>query len=420
MNSNRREFLRLMGLAAGAWTLPRPVRASTTPPHVLVIGGGFGGATVAKYLRLWGDNINVTLMDRNTSHYACILSNLVITGAVPMSRIRLGYSNLVTRRGVTFAQGEALSVDPGAREVTVRMGADLYAISYDKLVLAPGIEFLPPPGNYNADLTPHAWRAGNQTLLLKSQLSAMTSRQTLVMTIPKAPYRCPPGPYERACGIADFLKRRKSGARLIVLDANPGIQAEPVNFGNAFRDRYKGVLTYVPNAGVLQVDSTARSVQTTAGTFQGAVLNVIPDQRAGQIVNDAGLTNDPTGRWALVDPLSYASTLHPDIHILGDSQGTGQPKSGHMANAQAKVCADAIIRSFNGEAPDPNPVTSSACFSPITSSVASWLTASFRYDPATRAMKRVDASFAEARKPTSDGMQQMYQWADNIFADSFA
>ncbi|MBN8246564.1 MAG: NAD(P)/FAD-dependent oxidoreductase, partial [Verrucomicrobia bacterium] len=299
------------------------------------------------------------------------------------------------------------------------MGTDLYAVSYDKLVLAPGIEFLPPPGNYDADLTPHAWRAGPQTLLLKNQLSAMASRQTFVLTIPRVPYRCPPGPYERACSVADFLKRKRPGARMVVLDANPGIQAEPVNFGKAFSERYKGVLTYVPNAVVLSVDSTARSVKTTAGTFTGAVLNLIPDQRAGQIVTDTGLVNDPTGRWALVHPLSYASTLHPDIHILGDSQGTGQPKSGHMANAQAKVCADAIIRSFNGEPPDPNPVTSSACFSPITSSIASWLTASFRYDPATASMKRVDPSFAEAPKPTSDGMQQMYQWADNIFADSF-
>jgi hypothetical protein len=148
-------------------------------------------------------------------------------------------------------------------------------------------------------------------------------------------------------------------------------------------------------------------------------VNVIQDHRAGRIVRMAGANNDPTGRWALVDPLSYASTLFPDIHILGDSQGTGQPKSGHMANSQAKVCADAIIRSFQGEAPDPGPVTASACFSPITSTTASWLTASFQYDPATRSMKRVDASFAEAPRSTADGMQQMFQWADNLFADSF-
>lgn len=420
MKTNRRDFLSLAGLASLSLGLPRAVGATTTPPHVLVIGGGFGGATVAKYLKLWGGNIDVTLIDREASHYACILSNLVVTGAIPMSRIQLGYSDLQTKRGVNVVQGEALSIDPSAKEVAVRIGNEFFAYSYDKLVLSPGIEFITPPGNYNPELTPHAWKAGAQTLLLKNQLAGMAKKQTFVMTIPKSPYRCPPGPYERACAVADYLKRKKTGARIIVLDANPSIQAEPVNFGTAFSKTYKGVLTYVPNAIVREVDSAARSIVTSQGTFKGSVLNVIPEQRAGQIVTGAGLVNDPSARWALVDPLSYASTVHPDIHILGDSQGTGQPKSGHMANSQAKVCADAIIRAFHGEAPDPSPVTSSACFSPITSSTASWLTASFQYDPVSKTMKRVDASFAEAPKPTSDGMQQMFQWADNIFADSFS
>jgi len=420
MNSPRRDFLRFAGLASAAFALPQAIRAATTPPRVLVIGGGFGGATVAKYLKLWGGNVDVTLIDRNSEHYACILSNLVVTGSLPMDRIKLNYTSLQTKRGVNFVQGEALSVDPDAREVTVRTSSGRYAYSYDKLVLAPGVEFITPDGAYNADLTPHAWKAGPQTLLLKSQLAAIAAKQTFVMTIPKSPYRCPPGPYERACTIADYLKRKKKGAKIIVLDANASIQAEPINFGNAFAKTYKGVLTYIPNAPVTSVDSTAKSIITPKGTFKGAVINVIPNQRAGQIVTSAGLVNDPSNRWALVDPLTYASTVHPDIHILGDSQGTGQPKSGHMANSQAKVCADAIIRSFTGEAPDPLPVTSSACFSPITSTTASWLTASFQYDPVSKTMKRVEASFAEAPKPTSDGMQQMFQWANNIFADSFS
>ncbi|MEQ1851159.1 MAG: FAD/NAD(P)-binding oxidoreductase [Chthoniobacteraceae bacterium] len=420
MKSDRRNFLKFAGLASASWALSKPVSAAITPPHVLVVGGGFGGATVAKYLKLWGGNIDVTLIDRSSSHYACILSNLVITGAIPMDRIKLGYANLQSKRGVNFVQGEALAVDPAAREVTVNVGGTRYAYSYDKLVLSPGVEFTPPAGNYNADLTPHAWKAGPQTLLLKQQLSAMTKTQTFVLTIPKSPYRCPPGPYERACAVADYLIRKKNGARIVVLDANASIQAEPKNFGNAFNGIYKNVLTYIPNATILGVDSQAKSVTTPQGVFKGAVVNIIPTHRAGQIVTDAGLADDPTGRWALVDPLSYASKVSPDIHILGDSQGTGQPKSGHMANSQAKVCADAIIRAFSGESPDPSPVTSSACFSPITSSKAAWLTASFQYDPVTKAMKRVEASFAEAPEPTSDGMQQMYQWADNIFADSFS
>lgn len=419
MNTSRRHFLGLASFASAAMALPRSLSAAITPPRVVVLGGGFGGATAAKYLRLWGGNINVTLVDRLALHYSCILSNLVVTGQLPVSRIQLGYGSLQSRHGVRFLQGEGVMVDPGAKKVVVQVGASLQTLEYDKLVLSPGIDFIPPAGNYLPDLTPHAWRAGPQTLLLKQQLAAMPRKGLYILTIPKSPYRCPPGPYERACAVADYLARRKSGSKILVLDANPSIQAEPLNFGYAFNQLYKKHLTYLPNAAVLQVDSVAKRVVTTQGTFQGSLLNLIPDQRAGSIVSDIGLANDPSGRWAVVNPLSYASTIAPDIHILGDAQATGQPKSGHMANAQAKICADAIIRAFNGEAPDANPVTSSACFSPITSKSASWLTASFQFNPERGAMQRVEASFAEAPRASSDGLQQMYQWAGNIFADSF-
>lgn len=419
MKTDRRKFLETAGLAAASLGIPRAVRAATTAPRVVVVGGGFGGATVAKYLRLWGGNIDVTLVDRNPSHFSCILSNMVVTGALSMNDIELNYDSLQTKRGVNFTQGEVLAIDPGAATVSVDTGNGVVDLPYDKLVVAPGIEFIPPNGNYDPDLTPHAWKAGPQTLLLKQMLSAMGNGETYLLTIPESPYRCPPGPYERACSIAEYLMQKKSGANIVVLDANASIQAEPKNFGNAFNGIYQNVLTYIPNAKILSVDSVAKSIETTEGNFSGGVVNIIPNQRAGQIVTDTGLANDPNGRWAVVDPLSYASSAYPDIHVLGDSQATKQPKSGHMANAQAKVCADAIIRAFNGEAPDPNPVTASACFSPITSDKASWLTASYQYDPVSKSMKRVDASFAEADRPTSDGLEQMFHWAENIFADSF-
>lgn len=414
---NRRHFLQAASLASAAFALPRALRAATPAPRVVVVGGGFAGATVAKYLKLWGGNIDVTLIDRGALHYACILSNLVVTGQLPVDRIKIGYDNLKSKRGVNVVQGEVVDLDPAARRVIVQVGTNAYAYSYDRLVLAPGIDFMRPAGNYDEQLTPHAWKAGPQTLLLKQQLAAMPSRGTFVMNIPKSPYRCPPGPYERACVVADYLKRKKPGSRIVVLDANAAIQAEPVTFGRAFSETYRDLLTYLPNAEITAVDSPAKRVYSSQGVFTGAVVNVIPNQRAGEIVTRANLANDPTGRWARVNPLTYASVTNPEIHILGDSQATGQPKSGHMANSQAKVCADAIIRAFHGEAPDPSPTTSSACFSPITATKASWLSASFQYDPSTGAMTRVD--LGEAHEPTSDGLQQMFQWADNIFADSF-
>lgn len=415
---NRRNFLQLAGIASASFALPRGLRANTAAPRVVIVGGGFAGATVAKYLKLWGGDIDVTLIDRSAVHYACILSNLVVTGQLPLDRVKLGYTDLQTKHGVHFHQGEVLEVNPSSREVSALIGTTTHVFPYDHLVLAPGIEFIAPAGAYDPDLTPHAWKAGPQSLLLKQQLSAMPSNGRFVMNIPKSPYRCPPGPYERACVIADYLKRKKPNARITVLDANATIQAEPTTFERAFLETYKGNLTFVQGAEVSQVISAEKKIITTKGAFTGAVLNFIPNQRAGDIVTRAGLVNDPTGRWARVNPLTYGSTVYPEIHILGDSQGTGQPKSGHMANSQAKVCADAIIRAFNGEEPDPAPTTSSACFSPITSTKASWLSASFRYNPTDGTMTRYD--LGEAHEPTSDGFQQMYQWADNIFADSFS
>jgi NADPH-dependent 2,4-dienoyl-CoA reductase/sulfur reductase-like enzyme len=417
MKVDRRDFLRIAGLATASFALPRPIRGAVAAPRVVVIGGGFGGATAAKYIKLWGGNVDVTLVDRAPKHYACILSNLVVTGQLPLSRVTLDYSGL-TARGVRFLGGEAAEIDPVAKKVFVQTASGRTALDYDRLILSPGVEFIAPPGNYNADLTPHAWKAGPQTELLRKRLAAVPLRGTVVMTIPPAPYRCPPGPYERACVIADYLKRKKKGARIVVLDANASIIAEPENFGRAF-ESYRGILEYRPGVAVLSVDSRLRRVTTNQGTFTGSLVNLIPAMKAGQIVHGAGLVNDASGRWAGVDPLTYASSVHPDIHVIGDSQATGQPKSGHMANSQAKVCADAIIRSFSGQAPDPAPVTASACYSPISSTRASWLTVAFRYDPASRAMKRVDPSFGEAREASSENFEQMFKWAENIFADSF-
>ncbi len=417
---NRREFLKLAGLASMMAMLPRAVSAATTAPRVVVCGGGFGGATVAKYIRMWGGNVDVTLVEPNASHISCILSNLVVTGQISMGRINIGYSSLVQKHGVNLVQGKAIDIDPNGRTVGVETKDGIIDLPYDHLVLAPGIDFMPAAGNWNPQLTPHAWQAGTQTTLLKNQLASVPNNGTFVMTVPKAPYRCPPGPYERACVVADYLKRKRRNTKVIVLDANPGITAEPEGFGRAFKQTYAGIIQYIPNANVTEIDSAAKRIVTSAGTFSGHVLNYIPNQKAGKLVVDAGLANDATGRWAAVDPLTYGSTLYPEIHVIGDSQATGQPKSGHMANAQAKVCADAIVRALNGEAPDPNPVTASACYSPISSKSASWLTVNYQYNSQTGLMQRVESSFGEAPSANGDNFEDMFTWAESMFADSFA
>ncbi|QKS30710.1 MAG: NAD(P)/FAD-dependent oxidoreductase [Candidatus Accumulibacter similis] len=434
---SRRRFLQLAGAASAVVVLPQTAAAAaSTAARVVVVGGGFGGATVAKYLSIWGGGqVAVTLVDPNPSHIACILSNLVVTGALSMDRITLGYSALKGKPGVTVKQGLVTAIDYMRGAVSLGDGTTL---PYDHLVLSPGIDFIPPPdGAWDPNLTPHAWQAGAQTLLLKQQLASMRDGDTFVMTVPKSPYRCPPGPYERACMVADYLKRKRLVfAKVVVLDANPGIQAEPLAFGEAFNFIYKGMIEYVPNATVLAVNSKSRSIDTTAGDWSGVrVLNYIPNQRAAAM----GPADSPNRGWPVlnaqgfvpVDPLTYGISGYANVHVIGDacavpaSEGKAVPKSGHMANAEAKVCADAILRTLNNQPLDQNITTNSACFSPITATTASWLSANFNYgdiyDGAGKVkgkgMHRVD--LGEAPKTNGDNYRDMFTWAQGLFADSF-
>lgn len=413
---NRRDFLKLLGSATAASVLPLSVQAITTSPRVVVVGGGFGGATVAKYIKMWGGHVDVTLIDPKAAHVSCILSNLVMAGEMSINDISFGYDGLSSNYGVRVLQDSVIDVDPVGHTVRLAGGNSL---PYDRLVLSPGIDFVPIPG-WEANLVPHAWQAGEQTTLLQQQLASMPAGGTFVMTVPKAPYRCPPGPYERACMVADYIRQNKPGSRVIVLDANPGITVEQENFGYAFNVTYNGIIEYYPNAEVQEIDSANRAIYTRIGYFDASVLNVIPNQQAGKILRDSGLATAGGNRWAPIDPLSYGSTVASDIHIIGDSQATGQPKSGHMANSQAKICADAILRSFNGLAPDPDPTTNSACFSPLSLTTATWLTAVFRYDAGLQQMQLVTESFGASDGANSNNYKEMFTWADTLFGDTFS
>ena len=429
---NRRQFLKLAGAISALAVTPRAIGQSTTAPRVVVVGGGFGGATLAKYVRMWGGNVQVTLVDTNPSHISCILSNLVVTGALSMTRITLGFDSLKTNHGVSVLQGRAVAIDAAGNRLTVSTSAGNKVLPYDHLVLSPGIDFVPAAGNWNPNLTPHAWQAGAQTTLLKNQLAAMRSNETFVMTVPKAPYRCPPGPYERACVVADYLKRKgRTGAKVVVLDANAGITAEPEAFGHAFNVTHAGIIEYYPNATVQSVDSSTRSIVTSAKTVSKAkVLNYIPNQRAGAIARVLPLNG--TG-FVPVDPLTYGTAAYPNIHVIGDacavpaSDGKPVPKSGYIANSEAKICADAIVRALAGEEPDQNIATSSACYSPVTSKKASWLSTNFIYgdiydangNVKGKGMHRVDIGEAASNMIDGDSYEDMFEWAESIFADSY-
>jgi NADPH-dependent 2,4-dienoyl-CoA reductase/sulfur reductase-like enzyme len=253
----------------------------------------------------------------------------------------------------------------------------------------------------------------------------MTSKDTFILTIPPAPYRCPPGPYERACVVADYLKRTKGGGKVIILDANAKILAEPLNFTNAFTETHKGIITYVPNAPIASINADTMKVTTTSGaTFTGKVINAIPTHKAGKLITDSGigLANGLNGKWAGVNVLSYESTNLDlaGIHVIGDSSSTTQPKAGHIANAEAKVCADAIINIFKGETINQVPITNSSCFTPITKTTASWLSVVYRYDPASKTMLPTGNGITESNGATSENYEDMLKWFNNLMADTFA
>ncbi len=436
---DRRQLIR--GFAAMAATLPpllvaadddrqpRNSKSGTTsgqtnlaPPtqpkaRVIVVGGGMAGATVAKYLRLWGDAVDVTLVEREPSYTSCILSSLVLTGQRAMSSQNFSYDTLRTRYGIRTVFGEVTQVDPVSCRVTLASGQVLMG---DRLILAPGISFDAVPGLTQPDRMPHAWKAGPQTTLLARQLAAMPSNGVAVLTIPTAPYRCPPGPYERACLLADWIRVRKPQGKLIVLDANPDFVAEADNFSRAFFDLHGRVIEYRTSVVIDSVDPTSLTINTNGGPVRGDVVNLIPRQRAPQLLADAGLLTDPSGRFAPVDVLSYASKVAPRTHVLGDASATGQPKAGHIANQEAKVCADALSRIFAGGSPDPAPVTNSACYTTITMSQASWLEAVYQYDAASASMRAVAAGSGASAGWNGDHFEDMGVWNRSLMSDSFA
>lgn len=422
----RRTFLTNIGLTtAGALLLNKSFAGASgaVAARVVVVGGGMAGTTVSKYLKLWGHNsVDVTLVEPNATYISNIFSNMVLTGERTLQQLSFNYNTLTRKYGVNFRNASVTVIDPISKTVSLSNGTSL---SYDHLVLAPGIDFDPLPisgSDANKAKIVHAWKAGTQTTTLQQQIQSMTRKDTFILTIPPKPYRCPPGPYERACVVADYLKRVKGGGKVIILDANTGIQAEPQNFTTAFNVTHKDVITYVPNAILSNIDADTGMVYTSAGNFNGKVINAIPYHKAGNLITQSGigLANSADGKWAAVDMLNYESTAVPFVHVLGDSSSTTQPKAGHIANAEAKVCADAILQSIKGNNINQSPITNSACFTPITNTTASWLSVVFRYDPLTKTMVPTGNGITESNRADSENYEDMLKWFDNLMADTFA
>src|SRR5258706_488541 len=346
----RRNFLGAVGAGAtiGAAALTGCAGfGKVATGKVVVIGAGFGGATAAKYIRVWsGYGVDVTLVDPAPEFISCPMSNLVLGGTRQLADITRSYDTLQAKYGITRVRDEVVSIDPRKQEVRLAGGQTL---KYNRLIVSPGIEFMHEtiPGLRGAQAQEkilHAWKAGPQTVALRRQLESMRDGGVFVMHIPLAPYRCPPGPYERACQVASYFKKEKPRSKVIILDSNEDVVSKKDLFTRAWKDLYPGIIEYRNYQEVQDVDAATGTVKLMFADVRGDVLNVIPPQRAAHIAHDAGLVT-ANKRWCEVDFITFESIVHPNIHVLGDAllPAPAMPKSGHMANQHAKVCADAVV-----------------------------------------------------------------------------
>jgi sulfide dehydrogenase [flavocytochrome c] flavoprotein chain len=421
LNLGRRHWLGA-GAALAATTLAGCAGMSTGPSigRVVVVGGGYGGATTARYLKLWGGNVDVTLVEREAQFISCPISNLVLGGYKQMSDVTRGYDGLKAV-GVKVVRGEVSAIDAAGKKVRLAGGGEL---PYDRLVLAPGIDFmadeiggLAPALNSGRVL--HAWKAGPQTVALRRQIEAMPDGGVFAMFIPKAPYRCPPGPYERACVVASYLQTAKPKSKVLVLDGNPEITSKKGLFEKAFKDRYTGILEYRPNAELKELSGGVAKLEFE--DIKADVFNVIPPQRGGDLARSAGLLN-MNNRWVGVNWLTMESTAAPGVHVIGDATfpAPAMPKSGHMANQHAKVAAAAIIQLLKGEAVNATPVVMNTCYSFVNNREAMHVASVHQYDATDKTFKTVPGSGGVSAAANQIEARYALSWAENIWADSLA
>ncbi len=430
MSIQRRDFLKALGAAGfGSAAVSAVPGCATTGGRaggkVVVIGGGYGGATAAKYLRMWSDGgVDVTVVEPNSEFISCPLSNLVVGGSKRIADVTVSYDNLTRRHGVRMVRDTATAVDTDKRVVKLAGGGEL---PYDRLILSPAVDFMwdKVPSLNNADAQAkilHAWKAGPQTVALRNQLVAMPDGGVYAISIPVAPYRCPPGPYERACQVAWYFKRAKPKSKVLILDGNGDVTSKGPLFKKAWAEEYKGIVEYRPNYVLTDVDVATRTAKfDVQDSVKADVLNVIPPQRASAIARAAGVVT-ANDRWCDVDFLTFESVKVKNVHVLGDAIqiATGMPKSGHMANQHAKVCAAAVIALLSGQAPNPAPVLTNTCYSFITDTEVVHVCSVHQYDNEKKTVLAVQG--AGGVSPAMSALEGGYafNWAKNIWADTLA
>jgi sulfide dehydrogenase [flavocytochrome c] flavoprotein subunit len=429
MTIDRRSFLKMTAGAGAAGVLygcastgPAGSTADVMPKtgrRVVVVGGGYGGTIAAKYIRMMDKSIEVVLVERNDHFVSCPFSNLYIGGLMKdLSPLTIKYDKLAANHGVKLLQAEVTAVDAASKTVVTSKGT----LQYDHLVLSPGIDFRTEEvKGYDIATTPevipHAWKAGPQTVLLRKQLEAMPAGGNVVLSIPLAPFRCPPGPYERTSMIAMFLKQHKPKSKIIVLDGNPDIVSKKGLFLKGWKKHYDGIVDYRPAKKVTEVDAKSRTVLIEGlEDVRGDVVNLIPPQRAGHIAVAAGLVG-PDKNWCPVNPMTFESTIHKAIHVIGDACNAGaMPKSGYSANSEAKACATNIVNMMNGkEIVDFSGINT--CYSFISAKEAVEVTGVYRANKEKHVIEAVPGSVGVS--PDLSELEAIYaeSWLKNILTE---
>lgn len=425
---NRRNFLKTLGAGGLVLLSGIPARSWGANANVVIIGGGTGGATAAKYLKLADPSINITLIEKNAHYYTCYMSNEVLSGGRTLDSLKFGYEGL-QKRGITVVQAEVTAIDASTKRVKTSAGD----FPYDRCIVAPGIDYrYETIEGYSADVAqqiPHAWKAGEQTTLLRSQLEAMPNGGTFVMVAPANPYRCPPAPYERASQVASYFKKHKPNSKVLILDPKTSFTKQAL-FEEGWMKLYgygsRNSMIEWASGGTNTVVSlnTARKTVTTVGgtSVKADVLNIIPAQKAGVLAFTAGLT-DASG-WCPVALSSFESSLHENIHVIGDAcTASPLPKSGFAANSEAKACALAVAALLNGREPG-RTAFSNGCYSLVGDDYAISIVGIYRLSADGLSIEAVPDAGGTSPLAASDeehliDVQYAYSWYNNFTQDVF-
>ncbi len=411
----RRDFIKL----AGAVSLAGCASAVPSKARVVVVGAGFGGATAAKYIRLWDPSVDVVVVEREASFVSCPISNLVLGGFSGMDEITRRHDTL-ERYGVRLVRDEATGIDATRKTVRLARGGE---IAYERLVVSPGVDFMfGDVEGYEpamqAGRVLHAWKAGAQTVALRRQLEQMRDGGVYILSIPLAPYRCPPGPYERASMVAAYFRQAKPRSKVLVLDANPDITSKGPLFKRAWSELYPGIIEYRGNSRAVGVDSNAMAVRLEVEDVKGDVLNVVPPHRAGELAVKAGLITT-NNRWCDVDWRTMESKAVKGVHVLGDAtlSAPAMPKSASMANNHAKIAAGAIVDLLNGRAPQPLKILNT-CYSFVSEKEAIRVSSVHEWEPGQGTLVGVKGSGGVSAARSEAEANYAWSWARTIWADS--